>query len=164
MQRRRWLKLGLGTAAVLGLAGGLAARLEPAMSPHGQLSLAGREALGAISKALLADALPAEGLEAHLDAFERTVATFPLEVRAELRQLLSLTTSAAGRLGLFGSAGPLHELSQTELQAHLQALRFSKLALRQQAYFALRDLTFAAHFGQAQSWSLMGYPGPRPIG
>ena len=38
-----------------------------------------------------------------------------------------------------------------------------RLALRQQAYHALRDLTNAAHYADPQIWALMGYPGPRAV-
>ncbi len=42
----------------------------------------------------------------------------------------------------------------------LQSMRQSSLALRQQAFHALRDITNAAYFAHASTWSAIGYPGP----
>ena len=39
-------------------------------------------------------------------------------------------------------------------------MRASRIALRQQAYHALRDLTHAAYFADAATWARLGYPGP----
>ena len=37
------------------------------------------------------------------------------------------------------------------------------LALRQQAYHALRELTNAAYYADASAWRTLGYPGPSNI-
>ena len=42
-------------------------------------------------------------------------------------------------------------------------MRTASLTLPQQAYHALRDLTNAAYFADAASWSQLGYPGPRAV-
>jgi hypothetical protein len=42
-------------------------------------------------------------------------------------------------------------------------MRDSSLALRQQAYHALRDLTNGGYFADAAPWAVMGYPGQRPV-
>lgn len=162
--RRSLLRLGLAGAALLALGGGLAALFQPGLQ-GGKLTAAGRQQLGPLARALLEGALPAEdaALQAHLDRFEETLAAFPPAVQAELQQLIALVASAAGRLGLLGRAASLAELPLAELQALLQSMRLSRLALRQQAYFALRDLTMAAYFAQPSSWGALGYPGPRPI-
>lgn len=164
MQRRRLLQLGVVGAAVLALGGGLAALWQPGLEGS-RLSAAGRRQLGALAQALLDGLLPAgdAALQAHLTHFEDTVAAFPPAVRAELQQLLSIACNAAGRLGLFGRGTDLAELPLTERQALLEQLRFSRLAPRQQAYFALRDLNMAAFFAQPASWAAAGYPGPRAI-
>jgi hypothetical protein len=49
------------------------------------------------------------------------------------------------------------------VQSALQAMRSSRLELRQQAYHALRDLTNAAYFADAATWAALGYPGPRSL-
>jgi hypothetical protein len=42
-------------------------------------------------------------------------------------------------------------------------MRLSSLALKQQGYHALRDLTNAAYFSDPTAWQRMGYPGPSDI-
>lgn len=165
MKRRSLFKLGLGSAALFAIGGGAAALWTPGLSKD-RLTPAGRLALGALARALLDGSLP-EGeaaLQRQLDGFEATIAAFPPLVRQELQLLLSLTVNGLGRFGLIGTARPLHELPRAELQALLQRMRVSDLAIRQQAYFALRDLNCAAFIAEPASWTLMGYPGPQTIG
>ena len=53
--------------------------------------------------------------------------------------------------------------SIAELQQALRDMRYSALALRQQAYHALRDLTNAAFYAEPAAWVALGYPGPRDL-
>lgn len=164
MQRRGLLKLGIAGTVLFAVAGGTAALWSPGLA-GGKLTPAGRQALGALARAVLDGTLAEDeaALARHLDAFEGVIANFPPAVREELQLLLSMTANGAGRLGLIGTAKPLHELPRAELQALLQAMRLSKIAIRQQAYFALRDLNCAAHFADPAAWAAIGYPGPTPI-
>ena len=168
MQRRRLLQLGLGSAVLLGLAGSAALLWQPGLQ-GARLTPAGRQALGALAAALLDGAWPeepmakAQAIERHLTHFEETIANFPPIVRDELQLLLSLICNRAGRAGLLGIGKPLHEVALKDMQQALTELRFSKLELRQQSYFALRDLNFAAFYAQPASWAALGYPGPTPI-
>ncbi|MBB5203352.1 hypothetical protein HNQ51_000645 [Inhella inkyongensis] len=164
MQRRTLLKLGGATALLFGAAGGLALLWSPGLKGS-QLTPAGRLALGAIARAVLDGALPAgdAALNRHLNHLEGVFAAMPPAVQAELQQLMGLIANAPGRLGLLGLAGPLHEQSVADLQSALESLRHSRLGLRQQVYFALRDLNAAAFYSQPEAWQLIGYPGPREI-
>ncbi|MBH9575964.1 hypothetical protein [Inhella proteolytica] len=164
MQRRSLLKLGLGGAVLLGLAGGIAAFWTPGLQGP-KLTPAGRQAMGAVARAVLEGALPADeaALSRHLDELEKLFAGLPPAVQAELEQLMGLIANGPGRLGLLGMAKPLHEQPLPALSAALQSLRHSRLALRQQVYFALRDLNCAAFYSQPSAWATMGYPGPREI-
>lgn len=164
MQRRSLLKLGLGSAVLLGLAGGLAAFWTPGLQGP-KLTPAGRQAMGAVARAVLEGALPANeaALSRHLDALETLFAGLPPAVQAELEQLLGLLANGPGRLALLGLATPLHEQPLAALRTALQGLRHSRLGLRQQVYFALRDLNCAAFYSQPSSWAALGYPGPREI-
>jgi hypothetical protein len=45
----------------------------------------------------------------------------------------------------------------------LTGMRRSSLAVRQQAYLALRELTMAAYFAEPATWGRLNYDGPRAI-
>lgn len=168
MQRRNLLKLGLGATVILVVAGGGVALLNPALS-GGRLGEGGRDVMRAVARAVLDGALPTaaderdKAIEAHLQRVEAAIAAFPVPVQAELSQLLTLLATAPGRVALAGlsSAWPLASVAQ--LQQSLQGMRLSSLALKQQAYHALRDLTNAAYFSDPSAWQRMGYPGPTDI-
>ena len=168
MQRRTLLKLGLGAAAVLAVAGGGLALLRPGLV-DGRMSPSAREVFRAVALGVLDGSLPASpaardaALAAHLNRLGDTLAGFASPTQAELSQLLALLSSAPGRLGLAGLRADWPAATPQEVQQALREMRTSGLALRQQAYHALRDLTNAAYYADPQTWSLMGYPGPRPV-
>ncbi|MBC7955199.1 MAG: hypothetical protein H7Y33_04920 [Cytophagales bacterium] len=168
MQRRSFLKLGVGATAALVLVGGGAALFQPGLR-GGQLTPSGREVFAAVARAVLDGSLPeepaqrTEALQAHLQRLDGVLAAFPPVVQAELSQLLAILAAAPGRIAFAGLHAPWPQASVTQIQATLQGLRTSSLALRQQAYHALRDLTNAAYYADPQAWRLMGYPGPRTL-
>lgn len=168
MQRRTLLKLGVTSAAVLLVAGGAAALLQPGLA-GGALSSAGREVFAAIGRAILDKSLPAEdgprqiALNGLLSRVDALVQALPPHAQSELSQLLSLLASTAGRRALAGLSPSWPEASIAEIQQALQGMRLSRLALRQQAYAALHDITAGAYFSDAASWPILGYPGPLKI-
>jgi len=168
MQRRTLLKLGLGAATVLAVAGGGMALLRPGLVA-GRMTPASRHVFRGVARGVLQGSLPADGatrdamLEAHLQRLDDTLYAFPAPVQAELSQLLALLGSAPGRASLAGLHHDWSEASDAEIGEALQGMRTSSLALRQQAYHALRDLTNAAYYADPQIWALMGYPGPRAV-
>lgn len=168
MQRRTLLKLGAASAAVLIVAGGAAALLQPGMR-GGVLSESGREVFLAVGRAVLDKTLPADegarqiALQGLLTRVDVLVQSLPSHAQAELSQLLALLASAAGRRALAGLSQPWPEATVADIQHALQDMRFSALALRQQAYAALHDITAGAYFSDPSSWPLLGYPGPLKI-
>jgi hypothetical protein len=168
MQRRRLLQLGLGAAAVVVVAGGGIALMRPTWV-DGRLTATGREVFGAVARAVLDGSLPTAGpdrdaaVQAQLQRLERTIAAFPSATQSEIAQLIALLASAPGRLLLAALPTPWSEATAGEVQAALQGMRTSSLALRQQAYHALRDLTNAAFYSDPSTWALLGYPGPMDI-
>jgi hypothetical protein len=168
MQRRTLLKLGAASAAVLLVAGGTAALLQPGLA-GGSLSASGREVFSAVGRALLDKTLPADdgarhiALDGLLGRIDVLVQALPPHAQAELSQLLALLASAAGRRTLAGLSQPWDEASIADIQRSLQDMRLSRLALRQQAYAALHDITAGAYFSDPASWPLLGYPGPMKI-
>lgn len=168
MQRRRLLQIGIASAAVLALAGAGAALWRPGWTGR-RLSDAGRAVFRAVARAVLDGSLPAgraaqdAALDAHLLRMDATVSAFPPATQAEISQLLALLHAAPGRLALAGLTSAWDDAAVTEIQSALQGMRVSPIALRQQAYHALRDLTNAAWYADPATWPALGYPGPRPL-
>jgi hypothetical protein len=168
MQRRTLLKLGLGATVLLAVAGGGLAMLKPGLA-GGRLSASAKTVFAALAKAILYGSLPTDAAERqtaiaeHLQRLEGTLAGFPAATQAELSQLLALLSSTAGRVALAGLNSDWIDASVTDLQQALQGMRTSGLAMRQQIYHALRDLTNAAYYADPKAWSMLGYPGPRTL-
>jgi hypothetical protein len=168
LRRRSFLKLGIGSAVVLAVAGGTVAMLKPGLV-DGKLSPSAREAMGKIGQAMLAGLLPSEpaalqaATEAILQRADVFLAGLPVHVLEELGQLLSLLTSAAGRRLLVGLPESWAEATVAQTSTALQSMRESGMALRIQAYQGLHDIVFAPYFSGEESWQAIGYPGPRAV-
>lgn len=168
MQRRTLMKLGIGAAAVLAAAGGGLALLRPGWS-GGSLSADAMVVMRAVARGVLDGNLPADAvkreaaLHGHLQRLGATIAGFPAATQAELSQLLALLASPPGRMLLAGLQPPWADATVEQLTAALQDMLTSSIALRQQAFHALRDLTNAAYFADPGTWPMLGYPGPTDI-
>lgn len=164
MHRRTFLQLGVGSAAVLALAGGAVAVLQPGLR-QGALSPRARVVIARVALAILADAwTPGEAaMRALLERINDKIAGTPHAVQSELSQLLALMDTAPGRRALVGIRSSWEEVQADELRLALQSMRVSDISLRQQAYQGLHDLVYAAYFSGRESWSLLGYPGPVEI-
>lgn len=171
LQRRSWLRLGLVSAGMLALAGGGLALWAPGPVWQGdqRLAPAGRVFFRAVAAAVLEGSLPTtepareQALDALLDRLEALMAALPAHAQVELAQLLSVLTHPLGRQTLAGLARDWADASTAQVQAALQAMRTSSLALRLQAYQALHDLVGGAYFSDPGTWEALGYPGPRDI-
>lgn len=168
MNRRHWLKLGLGSAVVLAVGGGWVASVAPGWQ-GGRFSPEAQTVLRACGKALLDGSLPTDAaaelaaLDGLLQRLSDAVAALPPHAQAELSELLALMATSVGRQWLGGVATPWPQATVAQVQAGLRAMRFSRVSLRQQAYQALHDLTGAAYFSSPQTWTVLGYPGPRDL-
>lgn len=168
MQRRSLLKIGVASAVLLTVAGAGMALIQPGLK-QGHLTPAAVDVFRAVARAILDGSLPIEGsereatLREHLKRLDVAVAAFPSATQGELSQLLALLVSAPGRTLLAGLRVAWHEASVAELQRSLQDMRLSSMALRQQTYHALRDLTNAAFYADPSVWPLLDYPGPEPV-
>ncbi|MCW7542063.1 hypothetical protein OOT46_30165 [Aquabacterium sp. A7-Y] len=168
MQRRRLLQLGIASTVVLALAGAGVSMSRPGLEA-GRLTPAGQEVLRAIARAVLDGSLPHGGapleaaLASQLQRVEALVAAMPGPTRQELSQLLGVLASAPGRRLLAGLEADWRDASVAQLQASLQDMRRSRLAVRQQAYHALRELSSAAYYADPASWQAIGYPGPTDL-
>jgi hypothetical protein len=168
MRRRTLLTLGLTTTALLVVVGGTAAWIQPGLV-RSALSPTAREVFRAIGRAVLDKTLPEQdgakeaALTAWLSRTDVLIGTLPPHAQTELSQLLAILATTAGRLGLAGLNSPWRSASISEVQAALQDMRLSGLAVRQQAYAALHDITAVAYFSEPDTWSMLGYPGPETV-
>lgn len=169
VQRRTLLKLGLASGATLALAGGGAAWFYAPAWREGALTHAGRSVLGAVARAVLEGSLPTEAgsqraaLASHLNRMDATLRALPTFTQRDVGDLFSLLSLPLGRLALAGLSSDWPAADVPQIQAALQSMRSSRLALRRQAYHALRDLTHAAYFADSATWMQLGYPGPDKI-
>ena len=165
MQRRRLLQLSLASAAALALAGGASALFQAGLA-HGTLTSSGRSIFQTAAQAILDKTLPTAGpagtaaMTGLLDRVDGLILALAEHAQAELSQLLSLLCSSPGRLLLTGNIQSWTGASLHELQQTLEAMRLSTLAIRQQAYAALHDITAGGYFSDASTCPVLGYPGP----
>ncbi|GAB3472726.1 hypothetical protein GCM10011496_24340 [Polaromonas eurypsychrophila] len=158
-------KLGVASAAVFALGGGVAALMQAGLR-NGKLDEAGREVFRAVGRAVLQGSLPADdaarqvALDDLLGRIDELTLALPTHAQEELSQLLSLLASAPGRHLMAGLSQAWPVASDADIQLALQGMRLSALALRQQAYAALHDITTAAYFTDESTWPQLGYPGP----
>jgi len=168
MKRRTLIKVGLVTGTVLVVAAGSLALIQPARR-DGKLTERGRAVFAAAAAGVLDTWLPAEpearrrAVDAHLSRVEATLAGLPPALQAEVDELFTVLGSAAGRLALTGLRSDWAVATQAELTVALQGMRESSLAVRQQAFHAMRDLTNSSYLADASTWGAIGYPGQRPV-
>lgn len=168
MQRRTLLTVGIATGTLLALVGGTLSLLKPGRR-DGRLTDSGRSMFSAVAQAVLASTLPddpgarAKALEGHLARVQETIAGMPPAMQAELDELITLVGSAPGRLALAGLRSDWAAASMPEITSALQGMRGSSLAVRQQVFHALRDITNASYFADPSTWPAVGYPGQRVL-
>jgi hypothetical protein len=79
----------------------------------------------------------------------------------ELHQLFNLLAHQVTQLALTGHITALPELTIAQRWQLLTNWRDSYLALLQQAYHGLRELLFAAYYGQPEHWQPLSYIAPK---
>ncbi|HET9976086.1 MAG TPA: hypothetical protein VFQ20_01505 [Burkholderiaceae bacterium] len=173
MQRRTLLGMGIAGSAVLAVAGGGAWLLRASRAwRDGRLLPDGQRVLRAVARGVLDGSLPdgvrapgaqAAALDAHLVRMQASLAALSPAAQREVDELLTLLATAPGRVALATLAPAWEDASVHDIQQALQSMRFSSIALRRQAYQALRDLTHVAFFADPSTWARLGYPGPLRI-
>lgn len=169
MNRRWWIRGALGAAVVSGLAAGAGYRVWKPGYQNGQWPQDLAPTLHALGAVLLAGSLPTQenaaqaALQAWLQRLASTLVGLPPPVQAEVSDLLALLRLAPGRLVLCGDTADWASLPTADLQYRLTQMRSASLALRQQAYLALRDLSLAAYYAGPEAWPALGYPGPAQL-
>lgn len=168
LRRRSFLKLGIGSAIVLAVAGGTIALMKPGLI-EGKLSPSARLVLTRVAQAMLLGTLPADvssqkpALDALLQRTDAFLVGLPVHVLAELDQLLGLLASAPGRRWLVGLSASWEDATAAETYGALKSMLASGTELRIQACQGLHDLVMVPYFSGEESWAVLGYPGPTPV-
>lgn len=168
MKRRHLLTVGVATGVLLAVAGTTIALLKPARS-GARFTPTGRALFTAVAQSVLGPLLPSDSVEqdkaiaAHLTRVEATIAGLPPHMQAEVDELITIIGSTPGRLALVGLMTDWTSASTIEVSAALLSMQRSNLAVRQQAYHALRDITNGSYFADPTTWPSIGYPGARPV-
>ena len=167
ISRRTFIAAGLLGATALVTARWLRGPHAPPGEPALQALDADAQAiLRAIVPVLLAGALPALALDRRsaiadtVRGIDTAVQGLPPAAQEELRQLFALLSLPPTRLALARVSAPWNDASETEVREFLDRFRRSSLTMLRSAYDALHQLTFAAWYGNDESWPQIGYPGP----
>jgi hypothetical protein len=167
LNRRTFLAVGVAGAGALAVASWLRRSPAPtAGSAASNISLDGQAILRAVAPVLLAGALPEEpaaraaAIAQTLAALDTAVGGLPAAAQAELAQLFDLLSLPPVRLAVARVDAPWADAAPDQVRACLDRFRGSSLQLLRAAYDALHQLTFAAWYGNPQSWAAIGYPGP----
>ncbi len=150
---------------MLAVTGGALALFKPGMDA-GHLGEQARQLFVAIGRAVLDGSLPAEpsrraaALDALPQRIEALIGQLPPHAQDELSSLIALLVSSPGRKIFAGLSRPWPEASTPEIQACLQGMRISRVALRRQTYQGLHDVVGGAYFSDPSTWPMLGYPGP----
>lgn len=166
--RRRFLALGLGSAALLLTAGGIArcGSAHSGASASGRLVLRTQDLpfLRALVPVILADAVPRERfpqvIEAVLSDIDSGLASVSPALLAQMRELFDVTTSSLTRGPLTGVWQGWEQASGEQVAAFLQRWRDSSLDLLRQGHGALLQMVLMAWYGRPEAWAHCGYPGP----
>jgi len=135
MQRRTLLNFGIAATAVIAVAGGGLALLRPGLEA-GRMTASAKTVFRAVARGVLAGLLPAEphtrhaALDAHLGRLDDAITALPCATQSELSQLVALIVSTPGRATIVGLHSDWDRASDTDIQAAMQDMRMSSLAMR----------------------------------
>jgi hypothetical protein len=122
--------------------------------------------LSAILPALLYGALPEDAtlaqaaLQRSKTAVNDFIGFLPLSQQQQLHQLFNLLANRLSQLALTGHLAAQPALNMTQRLSLLNSWRDSYLLILQQAYHSLRELLYAAFYGQPQHWQQLNYTAP----
>ncbi|MBB4014472.1 hypothetical protein [Niveibacterium umoris] len=168
--RRRFLFLGVsaGVATALGVVAAWpdSAALEDDAHPYGFLTTQDRAILAALAPAMLAGTWPADAAKATaetltlLRGIDTALLGMPPRVRDDMRKLFGLLGRQAGRVLVAGSFAGWAQVDPARAAGMIQSWRDHALALMQQAYGGLHDLTMGVWYGNPDHFADCAYAGP----
>ena len=163
--RRQFIKVGLAGAAVLATVRWLESPQAAPATDFRFLDISGVAMVAAVVPVVLAGSLPedtqarARAVREVVEAFDRAVGGLSAGVQREVDQLFSVLRFPPARFAFTGLWAPVEESSSDEVAAFLSRWRRSRFDIQRAGYQALTQLIQAAWYGNASSWSALGYPG-----
>jgi len=171
ISRRTFITAGILGATALATAGWLRGPHAPAMgAPLRVLDADAAAILRAVVPVMLAGALPASAerqrraIEDTVRGIDVAIAGLPPAAQKEIAQLFALLALPPARWALARVTVSWNEAPEAEVRAFLERFRDSSFDLQRSAYGAIHQLTFAAWYGNPESWNAIGYAGPPDLG
>jgi hypothetical protein len=121
---------------------------------------AAHRVLAAVVPVLLQGAIEQSQVPLAIARIDDAIRSLPLNAQSEVQELFALLSLTPARRFLAGLSVSWEQAGADEVHAFLQRWRFSRFALLQSAYLALRDLALGAWYADESTWSGIGYPGP----
>lgn len=183
MNRRSFLKTGVGGAVFLGTVSLTAGLSGCATAPAGRVSAVDSRMdasyrfqflskddialFEALLPAMFAGALPEEpnqrqfAVAATIERIDQGIARFGAPNQKELRKLFDLLNFAPTRVTLARVWSDWPSVTTGEADAFLNRWRNSRIGLLNNGYIALSKIANVAFYGHQNQWHLTGYPGPQ---
>lgn len=161
MKLSRRQLLGCGIAGSVLLSAG-SYWLRPAAAPGFVASEQDRQWLQQLAPALLGERVACEPATVAANVL-LAIASLPLPLQQEVRELFDLLQQPLVRRWLAGIPAAWPDASPQQIRAFLQRWRHSRFALQRSAYQALHNLVYAAHYGAASQQQAIGYRLPPAI-
>ncbi|MFP3977064.1 hypothetical protein [Marinobacter sp. KMM 10035] len=182
LDRRSFLRTGLGGALFLGSVSVTAGLSGCATAPAGRLgAVATRmdaryqfqflsaddiELLEALLPAILGSALPEQAnnrriaIAGTVERIDMGIHKFGPANQKELRQLFDLLNFGLTRVTIARVWPAWRDATTEQADAFLQRWRSSSIGLFNNGYMALTKISNVAFYGYQENWQLSGYPGP----
>lgn len=166
MNRRQFLKQGLMAGSALAVGASLYGCSDLDILDTELIDDDVTLALAALLPVFLDGALPKEP-EKRVVLIERTINGIKIAMRNlaphildELNDLYSLITNRLGNLVYAGSFSATHNLSFAQANALVESWRTSYISLLNTAYEGLKELIYAAFYGNEENWPAINYQKP----
>lgn len=166
MDRRGFLKTGLMSATALACGVSLYGCSDLDVLDTELINDDVEVALAALLPVFLAPVLP-QDISKRQDKIARTISgmrlamtRFPPHTLDELNDLFGLLTSKIANLAYAGSFSAIEALSFEQKVNLIEGWRTSYLSLLNTAYEGLKELIFAAFYGNTENWTILNYQKP----
>lgn len=182
LNRRSFLRAGLGGAAFLGTVSVTASLSGCASAPAGRLGAVGTrmnasyqfrfltaddiDLFEALLPAILGSALPERpparrtAIAGTVERIDAGIHKFGPANQKELRQLFNLLTFGLTRVTFARVWSSWRNVTTEQADAFLERWRSSGIGLFNNGYMALTKISNVAFYGYEDNWRLSGYPGP----